>query len=72
MTAHKDARGLPWAERFKFARHRIYAAIGYQRRVPLQLREVDGYCQIAAPDGSVFRVSPYELAALQERSWPAA
>ena len=58
MTARKDARGLPWAERFKFARHRFYASIGYQRRVRLQLQEVDGYCQIAAPDGSVFRVSP--------------
>ncbi len=58
MTAHKDARGLPWAERFKFARHRFYAAVGYQRRVPLRLRDVDGYCHIAAPDGSVFRVSP--------------
>ena len=58
MTVRKDARGLPPAERFKFARHRFYAAVGYQRRVPLQLREVDGYCEIAAPDGTVFRVSP--------------
>ena len=58
MTMHKDARGLPLAERFKFARHQFYAAIGYQRRVSLQIREVDGYCRISAPDGSVFRVSP--------------
>ncbi len=58
MTARKDARGLPRAERFKFARHRFYAAFGYQRRVPLKLREVDGYCQIATPDGSMLRVSP--------------
>ena len=58
MTVRKDARGLPLAERFKFARHRFYAAVGYQRRVPLQLREVDGYCEIAAPEGSVFCVSP--------------
>ena len=58
MTVRKDARGLPPAARFKFARHRFYAAVGYQRRVPLQLREVDGYCEIAAPDGSVFGVSP--------------
>ena len=58
MMAWKDARGFPPAERFKFARHRLYAAIGFQRRVRLQLREVDGYCHIAAPDGSIFRVSP--------------
>ncbi len=58
MTVRKDASGLPPAERFKFARHRLYAAVGYQQRVPLQLRDVDGYCRIAAPDGSVFRVSP--------------
>ncbi len=58
MTVHKDARGLRRAERFKFALHRLKAAIGYQRRVPLQLRDVDGYCRIAAGDGSVFRVSP--------------
>ena len=58
MTAFKDARGLPAAERFKFARHRFYAALGYQRRVPLQLRDVDGYCHIVASDGSMFRVSP--------------
>jgi len=58
MTVRKDARGLPPAERFKFARHRFYAAIGYQRRARLQLRDVDGYCQIVAPDGSMFRVSP--------------
>ena len=58
MRVRKDTRGLPPAERFKFARHRLYAAVGYQRRVPLQLREVDGYCRIAAPDGAVFRVSP--------------
>ena len=58
MTGRKDARGLPPAERFKFMRHRFYAAVGYQRRVPLQLLEVDGYCRIAAPDGSVLRVSP--------------
>ena len=59
MTVHKDARGLPWAERFKFARHQFYAAVGYQARVRLQLQEVDGYCHIAAPDGSMFRVSPH-------------
>ncbi len=58
MTGRKDAKGLPPAERFKFMRHRFYAAVGYQRRVPLQLREMDGYCRIAAPDGSVLRVSP--------------
>ncbi|MYE58824.1 MAG: FkbM family methyltransferase [Alphaproteobacteria bacterium] len=58
MTGRKDARGLPLAERFKFMRHGFYAAVGYQRRVPLQLVEVDGYCRIAAPDGSVVRVSP--------------
>ncbi len=58
MTVHKDARGLRRAERFKFALHRLKAAIGYQRRVPLQLHDVEGYCQVAAPDGSVFRVSP--------------
>ena len=58
MTERRDARGLPPAERFKFARHRFYAAVGYHKRVPLQLREVDGCCEIAAPDGSVFRVSP--------------
>lgn len=58
MTVRKDANGLPPVERFKFARHRFYAAVGYQRRVPLHLREVDGYCRIAAPDGAVFRVSP--------------
>ena len=58
MTGRKDARGLPPAERFKFMRHRLYAAVGYQRRVPLQLLEADGYCRIAAPDGSVLRVSP--------------
>ena len=46
----KDARGLPPAERFKFARHRFYAAVGYQRRVPLQLQEVDGQRRISAPD----------------------
>ena len=56
MTTRKDTRGLPWAERFKFARHQFYAAVGYQRRVRLQLQEVDGYCQIAAPDGSVFLI----------------
>ena len=59
MTTRKDARGLPWAERFKFARNQFYAAVGYQRRVRLQLQEVDGYCRITAPDGSMFRVSPY-------------
>ena len=58
MTVRKDTRGLPPAERFKFMRHQFYASVGYQRRAPLQLREVDGYCQIAAADGSVFRVSP--------------
>ena len=58
MTVHKDARGLRRAERFKFALHRFKAAVRYQRRVPLQLRDVDGYCHIAAGDGSVFRVSP--------------
>ena len=58
MTTRKDARGLPWAERFKFARHQFYAAVGYQRRVRLQLQEVDGYCQIAAPDGSIFLIHP--------------
>ena len=58
MTDRKDARGLPLAERFKLARHRFYASMGYQRRVPLQLREVGGHCRIAAPDGAVFRVSP--------------
>ena len=56
MTTRKDARGLPLAERFKFARHQFYAAVGYQRRVRLLLQEVDGYCRIAAPDGSVFLV----------------
>lgn len=61
MTAHKDTRGLSLAERFKFVRHQFYAAMGYQRRVPLSLRGVDGYCCISAPDGSVFCVSP--------RSW---
>ena len=58
MKAYKDARGLPLAERFKFARHQFYAAIGYQWRVPVRLREVDGYCLISAPDGSTFCVSP--------------
>ena len=58
MRDYKDARGLPPAERFKFARHQFYAAIGYQRRVPLRLEEVDGYCRISAPDGSAFRISP--------------
>ena len=58
MTAHKDARGLPLAERFKFARHQFYAAIGYHRRVPLRLQEVDGYCRISVPDGSTFQASP--------------
>ena len=58
MTAHKDARGLPWVERFKFARHQFYAAFGYQGRVPLELVEVERYCRISAPDGSAFHVSP--------------
>jgi len=58
MAVHKDTRGLRRSERLKFALHRFKATIGYQRRVPLQLRDVEGYCQIAAPDGSVFRVSP--------------
>ena len=58
MAAHKDARGLRWPERFKFALHRVKAAVGYPRRVPLQLQDVDGYCHIVARDGSVFRVSP--------------
>ena len=58
MTVYKDARGLSSAERFKLARHRCYAAVGYQRRAPLRLREVDGYCRISMPDGSIFRVSP--------------
>ena len=58
MTAHKDARGLPLAERFKLARHQFYAAIGYQGRVPVRLREVDGYCRVSVPDGSAFCVSP--------------
>ena len=58
MTVRKNARGLALANRFKFARHRFYAAIGYQRRVSLQLQEVDGYCRISAPDGSVFHTSP--------------
>ena len=58
MTVYKDARGLPPAERFKFVRHRVYATVGYQRRAPLRLQEVDGYCRISAPDGSLFSVSP--------------
>ena len=58
MTDKKNARGLPAAERRKFFRHRIYAALGYQRRVPLRLMEVDGYCRIVARDGSVFCTSP--------------
>ena len=58
MSAYKDARGLQWAERFKFARHQFYAAVGYQGRVSLNLREADGYCQISAPDGAVFNVHP--------------
>ena len=62
MTMRKDIRGLTPAERFKFARHRFYAAVGYQRRVALQLQDVDGYCRISAPDGSMFCVSP--------RIWP--
>jgi len=58
MTVRMDARGLTAAERFKFARHRLYAAAGYQRRAPLRLREVDGHCRISAPDGELFTVSP--------------
>ena len=58
MMAHKDARGLPLAERFKFARHQFYAAMGFKRRVPLRLQDVDGCCRISMPDGSVYRVSP--------------
>ena len=58
MTIRKDTRGLTPTERFKFARHRLYAKVGYQRRVPLRLQEVDGYCRISAPDGVMFRVSP--------------
>ena len=58
MTDDKSARGLPAAERRKFFRHRLYAALGYQGRVPLRLMEVDGYCRIEARDGSVFCVSP--------------
>ena len=58
MTTRKDAGGLPWAKRFKFARHQFYAAFGYQRRAPLRLREIDGHCHIAAPDGSMRCVSP--------------
>lgn len=58
MTSRKDTRGLSLVERFKFARQRVYAAVGYQRRVPLRLRDVDGYCHIIASDGSMFRVSP--------------
>ena len=57
MAVPKDTRGLTRAERFKFARHQFYATAGYQRRVPLRLREVNGYCRIAAPDGAIFRVS---------------
>ena len=57
-----DARGLTPTERFKFARHRFYAAVGYQRRAPLRLQEAGGYCRISAPDGSLFSVSP--------RRWP--
>lgn len=58
MTGRKDARGLPPALRFKFARHRFYAMVGMHRRVPLRMQEVDGYCRISAPDGAVFCVSP--------------
>ncbi len=58
MTDDKSARGLPATERRKFFRHRLYAAVGYQGRVPLRLTEVDGYCRLVARDGSVFCVSP--------------
>ena len=58
MTEDKSARGLTAAERRKFFRHRLYAALGYQGRVPLRLTEVDGYCRIVARDGSVFCTSP--------------
>ena len=58
MTPPKDSRGLPLAQRFKLMRHAIYAAVGHRQCVPLQLREVGGYCRITVPDGSVFRVSP--------------
>jgi len=58
MTEEKNARGLPAAERRKFFRHKFYAAVGYQGRVPLRLTEVDGYCRIVARDGSVFCTSP--------------
>lgn len=59
MTARKDASGLPWPERFKFARHQVYAAVGYQRRVSLILREMDGYCRISARDGWAFNIDPH-------------
>ena len=58
MTGDKSARGLPAAERRKFFRHRFYAAVGYQGRIPLRLTEVDGHCRIEARDGSMFSVSP--------------
>ncbi|MXW91877.1 MAG: FkbM family methyltransferase [Rhodospirillaceae bacterium] len=58
MTDRKDARGLPLTERFKLVRHQCYAALNYQRRAPLSLQEVDGYCRISAPDGSMFCPSP--------------
>ena len=58
MTVYKDARGLTPTERFKLVLNLCYAMVGYQCRVPLRLREVDGYCRISTPDGSIFRVSP--------------
>ena len=54
MMARWNTRVLPSAERFKFVRHQFYAAFGYRRRVPLDLREVDGYYKFSTPEGSMY------------------